>query len=137
LLILPLEGGEVIKFNSVRYHLHRVIIAFETVFHRAAESINFKDGSFVEDGVWHTFIHVLNPENVKLYLTFKYLKIAKKWDAQKIEYRHREIVDDSEAVGMNFVGLSIGSNGNEEEEVKDEEKMSKRNQQDVLKEIVE
>jgi hypothetical protein len=109
------EGEEVIEFHSVRYHMHKIIIAFETVVDGVVESINFKDGSFVENGVWHTYIHVNNPEHVKLYLTLKYLKTAQKWDKVGIEYQHREVVDKSEAIGMSLGGLSLESNSEEEE----------------------
>jgi hypothetical protein len=109
------EGEEVIEFHSVRYHMHKIIIAFETVARGVAETINFKAGSFVENGVWHTYIHVNNPEHVKLYLTLKYLKAAKKWDKVGIKYQHREVVDNSEAIGTTLGGLSLKGSGSEEE----------------------
>ncbi len=101
------EGEEDVEFNSVRYRMHRVVIAFETVAHGVAESINFKKSSFVENGVWHTYIHVNNPENVKLYLTLKYNKTAKKWDEHGIQYQHREVIDECDTVGMRLGDLSL------------------------------
>ncbi len=63
---------------------------------------------------------------MKLYLTLKYLKTAQKWDEARIECLHREIVDESETVGMSSGGLSLESNGSEEE-VKNEKKSKPTN----------
>jgi hypothetical protein len=99
------EGEEIIEFNSVRYRRHKIIVAFETVQSGVAEGINFKDGSFVEGGIWHTYIHVYDPKKVKLYLTLKYNKTAKRWDDDEITYQHHEIVDVSDAAA---VGIPLG-----------------------------
>jgi hypothetical protein len=99
------EGEEIIEFNSVRYRRHKIIVAFETVQSGVAEVINFKDGSFVEGGIWHTYIHVYDPKKVKLYLTLKYNKTAKRWDDDEITYQHHEIVDVSDAAA---VGIPLG-----------------------------
>jgi hypothetical protein len=122
------EGEKVIEFNSVRYHMHKIIIAFQTVALGVAETINFKDGSFVENGVWHTYIHVNNPEHVKLYLTLKYRKAAKKWDEHGIEYQHREVVDEREVIGMSLGGLSLESKNEEKTSKKSKKKTKKKSQ---------
>lgn len=72
------EGKEVVEFNGVKYHMHRIIVAFEAIGSRVTSSINVKEGSFAENGIMHTRIHVNNVDQVKLFLSLKYRKKAKK-----------------------------------------------------------
>ena len=101
------EGEEAVNFNGVQYHMHRIIIAFEAIKQEVIPSINFKEGSFIEDDIMHTHIHVNNPDQAKLFLSLKYRKTAKKWDEQEIIYRHREPVEDEQHIENGIAGLSL------------------------------
>lgn len=103
------EGQEVVEFNGVNYHMHRIIIAFEAIGRGLTSIINFKEGSFVENGIMHTHIHVNNADQVKLFLSLKYRKTAKKWDEQEIEYQHREIVEEEQSVEIEMAEMSLES----------------------------
>jgi hypothetical protein len=87
--------------------MHRIIIAFEAIKQEVIPSINFKEGSFLEDDIMHTHIHVSNPDQAKLFLSLKYRKTAKKWDEQEIIYRHREPVEDEQHIENGIAGLSL------------------------------
>mgnify|MGYP003384966527 FL=1 len=101
------EGKEVVEFNGVKYHMHRIIIAFEAIANGVTSCINFKEGSFTENGIMHTYIHVNNADQVKLFLSLKYRKTAKKWDGQEIEYQHREIVEEEQSVEIEMPEMSL------------------------------
>ena len=101
------EGKEVVELNGVKYHMHKIIIAFEAIGSGVTSSINFKEGSFVENGIMHTHIHVNDADQVKLFLSLKYRKTAKKWDMQEIEYQHHEIVEDEHNIEIGMTEMSL------------------------------
>ena len=89
--------------------MHRIIIAFEAVSKGCTKDINFKEGSFVENDIWHTHIHVNDVEQVKLFPSLKYRKTSKKWDEQEVKYQHREIVEDEKSVEIEMAEMSLES----------------------------
>ena len=103
------EGKEVVEFNGVKYHMHRIIIAFEAIANGVTSCINFKEGSFTENGIMHTYIHVNNADQVKLFLSLKYRKTAKKWDEQEIEYHHHDIVEEQQNIDEGMKEISLES----------------------------
>jgi hypothetical protein len=106
------DGEEFVEFNSVKYRMHKIIIAFEIVVSGVAEIINFKNGSFKDDNnIWHTHIHVIDPDSVKLFLNLKYSKTTKKWDNQEILYQHmrEEFAEDDQNIEVDLAELSLES----------------------------
>jgi len=46
---------------------------------------------------------------VKLFLSLKYRKTAKKWDEQEIEYHHHDIVEDQQNIEEGMKEISLES----------------------------
>lgn len=82
------DGREIVEYEGVPYELDRVTVAFEIPYPGVMELIKFKRGSFVVDGVMHTFLHVQSHVKLKHFLDLKYSSTMIKWDENRIQYHH-------------------------------------------------
>jgi hypothetical protein len=87
------DGREVVEFDGSRLELDRVTVAFEIPYPGVMNLIRFKQGSYVNNGVMHTFLHVKSHVKFKNFLDLKYSCTMVEWDIHRKQYNHKVVLN--------------------------------------------
>lgn len=86
-------GTEEVEYGGKRCRRDKVIVGVEIPYPGVVEKINFKTGSYMEEGNMHTFVHVRSHEIFKCLLDLKYAKTTARWKEKAVAFNVEAKVD--------------------------------------------